>query len=235
MARGATTKEERPVEPTRATRNIGGTDVTLETGKLAKQAGGAAVVTIGETQVLATCTTSNPREGIDFFPLTIDVEERMYAAGKIPGSFFRREGRPSETAVLTARLIDRPLRPTFREGYRDEVQVVVTVLSVDHANHYDVPAMNAASLAVGIAGLPFDGPVGAVRLGLIGGEWVVNPTLLEIDEGTFDIVVAGSKNADGGIDILMIEGEAPDRTWPILAAGDGGAAPTEQLVAQGLE
>src|ERR671914_357249 len=213
---------------------IGGTELAFETGKLARQASGAVVVTVGETMVLSTATAGNPRD-VDFLPLTVDVEERMYARGKIPGSFFRREGRPSETAILTARLIDRPLRPSFREGYRDEVQVVVTVLSVDMANAYDIPAMNAASLAVGIAGLPFDGPVGAVRLGLIGGEWAVNPTFQELDEATFDIVVAGSKNDQGGIDILMIEGEAPDMTWPILATGGGATAPTEEVVAQGLE
>jgi polyribonucleotide nucleotidyltransferase len=220
---------------TSMSRPIGSKELSLESGTFAKLADGAAVVRYGDTMVLATCVSSNPREGIDFFPLTIDVEERMYARGKIPGSFFRREGRPSETAILTARLIDRPLRPSFREGYRDEVQVIITVLSVDMANPYDIPAMNAASLAVGIAGLPFDGPVGAVRLGLIGGEWVVNPTFQELDESTFDVVVAGSKNDQGGIDILMIEGEAPDETWPLLAAGDGAAAPTEQVVAQGLE
>jgi polyribonucleotide nucleotidyltransferase len=220
---------------TSMSRRIGSKELAFESGTFAKLAQGAAVARYGDTMVLATCVSSNPREGIDFFPLTIDVEERMYAAGKIPGSFFRREGRPSETAILTARLIDRPLRPKFREGYRDEVQVIVTVLSVDHENPYDVPAMNAASLAVGIAGLPFDGPVGAVRLGLIGGEWVVNPTLQEVEEGTFDIVVAGSKNAEGGIDILMIEGEAPDSTWPLLAAGEEAIAPTEEVVAQGLE
>ncbi|HET9671880.1 MAG TPA: polyribonucleotide nucleotidyltransferase, partial [Actinomycetota bacterium] len=220
---------------TSMSRQIGSKELSLESGTFAKLADGAAVVRYGDTMVLATCVTSNPREGIDFFPLTIDVEERMYARGKIPGSFFRREGRPSETAILTARLIDRPLRPSFREGYRDEVQVIVTILSVDMANPYDIPAMNAASLAVGIAGLPFDGPVGAVRLGLIGGEWVVNPTFQELDEATFDVVVAGSKNDQGGIDILMIEGEAPDETWPLLAAGEGAMAPTEQVVAQGLE
>src|SRR5256886_3389107 len=139
-------------------RTSGSCEITFETGKLARQAGGAVVVTLGETQVLAACTTSSPREGIDFFPLTIDVEERMYAAGKIPGGFFRREGRPSETAILTARLTDRPLRPTFKEGYRDEVQVVITVLSADMAYAYDIPAINAASLAVSLAALPFDGP-----------------------------------------------------------------------------
>jgi polyribonucleotide nucleotidyltransferase len=220
---------------TSMSRQIGTKDLLLESGTFAKLADGAAVARYGDTMVLATCVSSNPREGIDFFPLTIDVEERMYARGKIPGSFFRREGRPSETAILTARLIDRPLRPSFREGYRDEVQVVITVLSVDMDNAYDIPAMNAASLAVGIAGLPFDGPVGAVRLGLIGGEWTVNPTFSELDDATFDIVVAGSKNDQGGIDILMIEGEAPDMTWSLLAAGEGATAPTEEVVSQGIE
>src|SRR5438552_5300517 len=150
---------------TTLSRTIGNQTMTFEAGKLARLADGAAVVTYGETQVLATCVSAQPREGIDFFPLTIDVEERAYAAGKIPGSFFRREGRPSETAVLTARLTDRPLRPTFKEGYRDDVQVVITVLSADLANPYDIPGINAASLAVCLAGLPFDGPIGAVRLG----------------------------------------------------------------------
>ncbi len=220
---------------TEMTRQLGAHDMTFQAGKLAKLADGAVVVTYGQTQVIATCVRSKPREGIDFFPLTIDVEERAYAAGKIPGSFFRREGRPGETAILTARLIDRPLRPTFKEGFRDEVQVVVTVLSVDMANPYDIPAMNAAACAVGLAGLPFDGPVAAVRLGLIHGEWVVNPTFQEIEDATFDIVVAGSKAADGGVDVLMIEGEAPENTWPMLAEGGDAVAPTEEVVAQGLE
>ena len=221
---------------TTMSRQVGAHEMTFEAGKLAKLADGSVVVTYGQTQVLATCVRSKPREGIDFFPLTIDVEERMYAAGKIPGSFFRREGRPGETAILTARLIDRPLRPTFREGFRDEVQVVCTVLSVDLSNPYDIPAMNAAACAVGLAGLPFDGPVAAVRLGLIGGQWVVNPTFQEVEEATFDVVVAGGKNREGGVDILMIEGEAPDVTWPLLGATEGGAvAPTEEVVAQGLE
>jgi polyribonucleotide nucleotidyltransferase len=221
---------------TTMSRQIGAHEMTLEAGKLAKLADGSVVVTYGQTQVLATCVRSKPREGIDFFPLTIDVEERMYAAGKIPGSFFRREGRPGETAILTARLIDRPLRPTFREGFRDEVQVICTILSVDMENPYDIPAMNAAACAVGLAGLPFDGPVAAVRLGLIGGQWVVNPTFQEAEEATFDVVVAGAKNPEGGVDILMIEGEAPGGTWPRLGAGDGGAvAPTEEIVAQGLD
>jgi polyribonucleotide nucleotidyltransferase len=208
--------------------------MTFESGKLAMQAGGSAVVTYGETQVLATCTTAEPREGIDFFPLTVDVEERMYAAGKIPGGFFRREGRPSETAILTARLIDRPLRPTFKDGYHDDVQVVVTVLSADLGNPYDIPGINAASLATMIAGLPFDGPVGAVRMGLIGGRWVVNPTYQDVENATFDVVVAGRRNERGTIDVLMMEGEAPDNAWGLLGAGEG-LAPTEEVVAEGLE
>ncbi|MFN2544349.1 MAG: polyribonucleotide nucleotidyltransferase [Actinomycetota bacterium] len=217
-----------------ATRTIGSSDIRVESGKLAKLAAGSAVVTIGETQVLATCTSSKPREGIDFFPLTVDVEERMYAAGKIPGGFFRREGRPSETATLTARLIDRPLRPSFADGYRDEVHVVITVLSVDQANPYDIVGINAASLAVMGAGLPFEGPVGAVRLGHIGGNWKVNPTYQELDLATFDIVVAGKRNDQGGVDILMIEGEATDEAWRLIHE-DGAAPPTEDLVAEGLE
>ena len=214
-------------------REFGNTTLTFETGRLAKQAGGSCVVTYGETQVLATCTTAQPREGIDFFPLTIDVEERMYAAGKIPGGFFRREGRPSETAILTARLTDRPMRPSFKDGYRDEVQVVITVLSVDMAHQYDIPGMNAASLATMLSGIPFEGPVGSVRLGLIGGEGVINPTFQDLEEATFDIVVAGRRNDEGQVDILMIEGEAPDNTWTLLEGS--GTAPTEQVVAEGLE
>ena len=214
--------------------SLGESELVFESGKLAPQAKGACVVTLGETQVLATCTTAKPREGIDFFPLTIDVEERMYAAGKIPGGFFRREGRPSETAILTARLTDRPLRPTFKEGYKDEVQVVITVLSADLANAYDIPAINAAGLAVSLAGLPFDGPIAAVRVGLIGGQWRVNPTYQELDLATFDVVVAGRMNDQNQIDVLMVEGEAPEGSWERIADG-GGVAPTEDVVAEGLE
>jgi polyribonucleotide nucleotidyltransferase len=218
---------------TRSSKTIGGAELVIESGKLAKQADGACVLTLGETQVLATCTTAPPREGIDFFPLTIDVEERMYAAGKIPGGFFRREGRPSETAILTARLTDRPLRPTFDDGYHDEVQVVITVLSVDQANPYDVPSINAASLAVCLAGLPFNGPVAAVRMGLIGGHWKVNPTFQDLDLATFDVVVAGKMNEQGSVDILMVEGEAPEGAWGRISEGE--TSPTEEIVAQGLE
>jgi polyribonucleotide nucleotidyltransferase len=215
------------------TKTIGDVNLVAETGKLAKQAHGSCVVTLGETQVLATCTTAAPREGIDFFPLTVDVEERMYAAGKIPGGFFRREGRPSETAILTARLTDRPLRPTFRDDFKDEVQVVITVLSVDQANPYDIPGINAASLAVMLAGLPFDGPIAAVRLGLIGGQWKINPTYQDLDLATFDVVVSGRMNDQGSIDILMVEGEAPEGSWERIA--EGATMPTEDIVAEGLE
>ncbi|MFL5766594.1 MAG: polyribonucleotide nucleotidyltransferase, partial [Actinomycetota bacterium] len=218
---------------TTLTKRIGSTDLTFESGKLAKQAGGSAVVTLGETMILAACTSSKPREGIDFFPLTVDVEERMYAAGKIPGGFFRREGKASETATLTARLIDRPLRPTFADGFRDEVHVVLLVLSADLANPYDVPGINAASLATMLAGLPFDGPVGAVRVGNINGEWVVNPTYQQLEDATFDVVVAGRRNDAGTIDVLMIEGEAPDATLRLVE--DGATAPTEEIVTEGLE
>jgi len=213
--------------PHSVTVSVGGKDITFETGKLAKQADGAVVVRSGDTMVLATAQgRTEGREGADFFPLTIDVEERMYAAGKIPGGFFRREGRPSETAILTARLTDRPLRPTFKDGYRDEVQVIITVLSADLANAYDIPAINAAGLAVSLAGLPFDGPIGAVRVALIGGTWKVNPTYQELELATFDVVVAGRKNDQGQVDVLMVEGEAPEGSWERIVGGAGGTPPT---------
>jgi polyribonucleotide nucleotidyltransferase len=221
------------LEPISTTRTIGDSDITFETGKLARLAGGSVTVTMGETQVLVTCTSGPPREGIDFFPLTVDVEERMYAAGKIPGGFFRREGRPSETAILTARLIDRPLRPTFREGFRQEVHVVATVLSADQANPYDVPGINGAGLAASLAGLPFDGPVAGCRVALLNGRWKVNPTYQESDLATFDMIVAGRRNDQGGVDILMVEAEAPEQAMDRIADGD--PAPTEEVVAEGLE
>jgi polyribonucleotide nucleotidyltransferase len=196
-------------------------------------AGGSVVVTIGETQVLVTCTSGPAREGIDFFPLTVDVEERMYAAGKIPGGFFRREGRPSETAILTARLIDRPLRPTFRKGFRQEVHVVCTVLSADQANPYDVPGINGAGLAAMLAGLPFGGPVAAARMALMNGRWKAHPTYQDLDLATFDMVVAGRRNEQGGVDILMVEAEAPEEALRHIAEGE--PAPTEEVVAEGLE
>src|SRR5271167_2426627 len=170
-----------------------GKTISFETGVLAQQSQGAVVARIGDTIVLATANAaSRAPEGIDFFPLTVDVEERMYAAGKIPGSFFRREGRPSDTAILTARLIDRPLRPSFADGYRNETQVVVTVLGADQENPHDVLAINAASAALMLSGLPFEGPVGAVRFAYnTNGEWVPHTTYQEGDESAFELVEAG--------------------------------------------
>ena len=190
------------------------------------------MATYGETQVLGTCVSSNPREGIDFFPLTIDVEERMYAAGRIPGSFFRREGRPSTDAILTCRLIDRPLRPTFVSGLRNEIQVVVTILSLDPKDLYDVLAINAASASTQISGLPFAGPVGGVRVALIDGQWVAFPTVEQLENAVFDMVVAGRKTADD-VAIMMVEAEATDNVIELIAGGAG--APTESVVAEGLE
>ena len=151
--------------------------LSFETGRLAPLADGAVVVQLGDTTLLSTVVTSKPREGIDFFPLTVDVEERMYAAGKIPGSFFRREGRPGEQAVLTCRLTDRPLRPSFPDGFRNEVQIIATILGADQENPYDVPAINGASAALMLSGLPFEGPIGAVRLAYsVDGTWIPHPT-----------------------------------------------------------
>src|SRR5690348_2791213 len=170
--------------------NVGGRDITFETGKLAKQADGAVVVRSGETMVLATAQgRMEQREGADFFPLTVDVEERMYAAGKIPGGFFKREGRPTERAILTARMIDRPIRPLWPKGFKNEVQVICTVLSADLVNAHDILCINGASAALMISPLPFLGPVGAVRVGKVDGELVVNPTLKELKESALDLIV----------------------------------------------
>ena len=159
---------------TNVTCNIGDKEIKFETGKLALQAPGSVVVTSGDTNVLVTTVANTSvREGIDFFPLTVDVEERMYAAGKIPGGFFRREGRQTEKAILACRLIDRPLRPSFADGFRCETQIIATVLSVDNENEYDVLSLNAASLGLQLAGIPLESPVGAVRMSLINDEWVV--------------------------------------------------------------
>jgi polyribonucleotide nucleotidyltransferase len=182
---------------------IGGTEISFETGKLAKQASGAVVVRAGDTMVLGTATAGNEREGIDFLPLTVDVEERMYAAGKIPGSFFKREGRAGEKATLTARLIDRPLRPLFPKGWRRETQLVGLTLSVDHVNPYDVLAMNGISAALMVSDIPFPQPVGAVRIGKVDGNFVVNPAEEQLPESDLDLVVAGTEEA-----ILMVEAGA---------------------------
>ena len=214
--------------------------VRFETGRLAKQAAGSAAAYLdGETMLLsATTAGKHPKEQFDFFPLTIDVEERQYAAGKIPGSFFRREGRPSTEAILACRLVDRPLRPLFVKGLRNEVQVVITVLAIHPDDAYDVLAINAASISTQLSGLPFSGPVGGVRIALVDGQWVAFPRYSERERATFDMVVAGRvvQNADGQSDvaIAMIEAEAPEKSWNLIK-DEGGQAPTEEIVAQGLE
>ena len=208
--------------------------VRFETGLLARQAGGSVVVYLDEDTMLLSATTAskNPKDQFDFFPLTVDVEERMYALGRIPGSFFRREGRPSEDAILTCRLIDRPLRPSFVKGLRNEVQVVVTVMALNPDVLYDVVAINAASMSTQLAGLPFTGPIGGVRVALIEGQWVAFPTHSQLETAVFDMVVAGSI-ADDDVAIMMVEAEATTRTLELIA--DGATAPTEEVVAQGLE
>src|SRR5690348_3357901 len=212
--------------------------IKFETGRLARQAAGSAVVTLdGETVVLSATTASKkPKDNLDFFPLTVDVEERMYAVGRIPGSFFRREGRPSEDAILTCRLIDRPLRPSFVKGLRNEVQVVETIMALHPEHLYDVVAINAASLSTQLAGLPFSGPIGGVRVALIKGQWVGFPTHTQLEDATFDMVVAGRVLEDGDVAIMMVEAESTPRTLVLLADADSGAVgPTEETVAQGLE
>ena len=216
---------------------ISGTDKTLtfETGQLAQQSQGAVVGQIGETVVLVTANAAKGvREGIDFFPLTVDVEERAYAAGKIPGSFFRREGRPSDLAILTCRLIDRPLRPSFPDGYRNETQVVVTVLGADQENPHDVLAINAASASLMISGIPFDGPIGAVRVAYgTDGEWIAHPTYEEGDASTFELVVAGRELADGDVAIMMVEAGGTEKAWQYYE--DGAPKVSEDVIAAGLE
>jgi polyribonucleotide nucleotidyltransferase len=218
---------------------FGSRSIRFETGRLARQAAGSAVAYLGDTVVLAATTASKaPKEQFDFFPLTIDVEERMYAAGRIPGSFFRREGRPSEDAILTCRLTDRPLRPSFVKGLRNEVQVVCTIMSLEPEHLYDVLAINAASLSTQLAGLPFSGPVGATRVALIEGSWVAFPTHPELERATFDMVVAGRvvgspDDPAAEVAIMMVEAEATPQTIALVAAG--ATAPTEEVVAAGLE
>ena len=215
---------------------ISGSDKTLTfaTGRLAPQSQGAVEVSVGDTTALVTANGAKDiREGIDFFPLTVDVEEKAYAAGKIPGSFFRREGRPSDQAVLVCRLIDRPLRPSFAEGYRNETQVVATIIGSDQENPYDVPAINGASAALMLSGLPFEGPIGAVRLAYsTDGAWIPHPTYLETEESTFQIVVAGRVVGDD-VAIMMVEAGGTEKAWTYYEAG----APkvTEEVIAGGLE
>ncbi len=219
---------------------ISGTDRTMsfEAGKLAQLADGAVVARIGDTILLATATAARSvREGTDFFPLTVDIEERTYAAGKIPGSFFRREGKSSDQAILTCRLIDRPLRPSFPEGFRNEVHVVGTIVGADQVNPHDVLAINAASAALMISGIPFDGPIGAVRIAYTTeGDWIPHPTFQEGEESTFELVVAGralTDDADSEIAIMMVEAGGTEKSWSYYETG----APkvTEEVLAAGLE
>ena len=208
--------------------------IRFETGRLARQAAGSVAAYLDEETMLLSATTAGkqPKEQFDFFPLTIDVEERMYALGRIPGSFFRREGRPSEDAILTCRLIDRPLRPTFKKGLRNEVQVVITVMALNPDDLYDVLAINAASASTQLSGLPFSGPIGGVRVALINNQWVGFPTHDQLEDAVFDMVVAG-RIAGDDVAIMMVEAEATLRTMELIAGG--ATAPTEEVVAQGLE
>ena len=218
--------------------------VRFETGRLAQLAQGSVAAYLDEETMLLSATSAgkHPREGFDFFPLTVDVEERSYAAGKIPGSFFRREGRPSTDAILVCRLIDRPLRPTFTEGLRNEVQIVITVMSIAPDEFYDALAINAASASTQISGLPFSGPIASVRLALMpdnngGGQWVAFPKHSQLQEAVFDIIVAGRvvTNADGSDDvaITMVEAEATENSWELIQGG--AVKPSEAIVAEGLE
>ncbi|MBN9104913.1 MAG: polyribonucleotide nucleotidyltransferase [Propionibacteriaceae bacterium] len=209
--------------------------VRFESGLLARQANGSAAVYLdGDTMLLsATTAAKNPRDAVDFFPLTVDVEERMYAAGRIPGSFFRREGRPSEGAILACRLTDRPLRPCFVKGLRNEVQVVITVMALNPNVRYDVLAINAGSASTTLAGLPFSGPVGGLRVALIGDQWVGFPTVEQSEQASFEMAIAGRVLADGDVAIMMVEAESTPATWDLVRSGR--TAPTEEVVAQGIE
>lgn len=215
--------------------SFGTRTIRFETGRLAQQAAGSAVAYLDDETMLLSATTAskNPKDHFDFFPLTVDVEERMYAAGRIPGSFFRREGRPSTDAILTCRLIDRPLRPSFVDGLRNEIQVVVTVMSLDPKDLYDVLAINAASMSTQLAGLPFSGPVGGARIALIDGTWVAFPTVEQLERAVFDMVVAGRIVGDGDsadVAIMMVEAEATENVVELVAGG--AQAPTEAVVAE---
>ena len=219
--------------------SYGKREVRFETGRLAKQAAGAVAVYLDDDTMVfsATAVSNQPKEQFDFFPLTVDVEERMYAAGRIPGSFFRREGRPGTDAILAARLTDRPLRPAFVKGLRNEVQVVLTVMAVNPDDAYDVVGINGASASTQISGLPFSGPIGGVRIALMpnaeGGHWIAFPTFSQLDEAVFSMVVAG-RIVEDDVAIMMVEAEATDNAWSLIKE-QGAVAPTEEVVAQGLE
>ncbi|HMM83252.1 MAG TPA: polyribonucleotide nucleotidyltransferase [Terrimesophilobacter sp.] len=213
--------------------------VRFETGRLAQQAQGAVAAYLDEDTMLLSATSAgkHPKDNFDFFPLTVDVEERSYAAGKIPGSFFRREGRPSTEAILVCRLIDRPLRPSFVDGLRNEVQIVITVLSIAPGEFYDALAINAASASTQISGLPFSGPIAGIRMALIGDQWVAFPKHEQLEEAVFDLTVAGrivtDKNGKEDVAIMMVEAEATEHAWELIKAG--ATKPDEKVVAEGLE
>lgn len=191
---------------------LGGRPLTIETGKIAKQANGSVLIRYGETAVVVAVTgTDTPREGVDFFPLTVDFEEKMYAVGKIPGGFLRREGRPPETAILTSRLIDRPIRPMFPDGYHNDVQIVATAVSVDPDNAPDIPAMIGASCALSISDIPFEGPIAGVRVGRVDGKFIINPTLEQAAVSEMNVAVAGTKEA-----ILMVEAGAKEVSEQVM-------------------
>lgn len=215
--------------------SFGTRTIKFETGLLARQAAGAVTAYLDDETMLLSATTAGktPKDHFDFFPLTIDVEERMYAVGQIPGSFFRSEGRPGEDAILACRLIDRPLRPTFKKGLRNEVQVVITVMALDPNMPYDVLAINAASMSTQLSGLPFSGPVGGVRVALIDGQWVAFPSHSQLENAVFDMVVAGRVTDTGDVAIMMVEAEAPEETIALIQGG--AQAPTEEVVASGLD
>jgi polyribonucleotide nucleotidyltransferase len=209
--------------------------IRFEAGRLAQQAQGSVAAYLDEDTMLLSATSigKHPKDQFDFFPLTVDVEERSYAAGKIPGSFFRREGRPSTEAILVCRLIDRPLRPSFITGLRNEVQIVITVLSIAPGEFYDALAINAASASSQLSGVPFSGPIGGVRLALIDGQWVAFPTFAQLEDAVFDLTVAGRVTDTGDVAIMMVEAEATESAFEKIRAG--AIAPNEEIVAQGLE
>jgi len=215
--------------PESVSMELGGRQLTLETGELARQASGSVFVRYGDTCVLAAVTASaNPREGIEFFPLTVDYEERMYAAGKIPGGFIKREGRPSEKATLTARIIDRPIRPLFPEGFRHDIHVVITVLSVDPEVDPDVVALTGAGAALAVSDIPFDHNVAGVRVGIIDGQFVVNPTKTQLESSTLDMIMAGTSDA-----VMMVEGGAKEISEDqFLGAVEFGHAQIQRIIGE---
>ena len=224
-------------DPIRVSGPVSGTDKTLtfETGQFAPQSQGAVVASIAGTRVLTTANAARDiRPGIDFFPLTVDVEERAYAAGKIPGSFFRREGRPTEEAILTCRLTDRPLRPSFADGFRNETQIVTTVLGADQENPHDVLSINAASAALMISGIPFDGPLGSIRMAYSqDGDWIPHPTYQEVEDGTFEIVVAGRELDNGDVAVMMVEAGGTEKSFEYYE--EGAPKVDEAVLADALE